>query len=325
MPRRNPHDGVLVIGESLIDLVDRGDGPPIEYVGGSAANVAIALARQGAQVSFATSFARDDYGRRIRERLLLDHVRLATDPYVTARTTTALATISASGSASYVFDIDWRLDTVPTDPAPAVVHVCSYSALVAPGADAVEETVEQLVGSSTITYDINMRPSITGLGADVTDRVMRMVSRSTVVKASDEDLELLLPHVSLEDAARLLGELGPIAVVVTRGGDGATAWVGDRRVDVAAPPTVVADTIGAGDTFMASLITALLERGLVGGGSMRLADASNSTWAEVLEYATTGAALSVSRPGADPPYRSELIGAPVTSATGTPGRPPTDR
>lgn len=297
---------VLVLGESLIDIVDRGAGELIEHVGGSAANVAVALARQGVAVSFATSFAADDRGTLIRRRLLADDVALATSPYVVPATSTAVATLAPDGSATYTFDIDWQLGPVPTDPAPAVAHMCSYSAIVMPGADTVEKTITQLATASTITYDVNMRPTITGLGTDVVERVMRLVSLATIVKASDDDLDLLLPGRSLDDAAGILRALGPTAVVVTRGSAGASVWLGRRRIDVPAPKAVVADTIGAGDTFMAGLIAALVERGLVGRGRAPLADAANHVWADVLDYAAASAAISVSRPGADPPYRSQL-------------------
>lgn len=311
-----PRSDVLVLGESLIDIVDRGTGEVIEHVGGSAANVAVALARQHVAVSFATSFGADDRGTLIRRRLLTDDVALATSPYVVPATSTALASIGPDGSASYTFDIDWRLGPVPTDPPPLVAHLCSYSAIVEPGATTVEATIARLAATSTITYDINMRPTITGLGADVVDRVLRTVSRSTIVKASDEDLELLMPGSSLDEAAARLAGLGPTAVVVTRGSAGASVWLGRRRIDVPAPRTVVADTIGAGDTFMAGLIAALVERGLVGRGRAPLADAANHVWADVLEHAATSAAISVSRPGADPPYRSELERrAPATEAS----------
>ncbi len=289
---------VLVVGESLIDIVHAADGSTREYAGGSAANVSVALARLGRSVRFATAWADDDRGRVLAEHLDSAGVVLAGDPHALARTATAAATIGADGAASYVFDLEWRINEV-TPGAPAFVHLCSLGAVLEPGADQVRELVSGLRASATVTYDVNARPAITGTGAGLVARVEQMAAIADLVKASDEDLASLYPDLELAEAAAHLLGIGPAAVVVTRGGDGAT-WVGrDRTVEVASLPVEVADTIGAGDTFGAAMIDALWDRG-------PLADLPPDEIAEVLAHAARAAAVTVSRPGADPPYRSEL-------------------
>jgi fructokinase len=285
------HPYALVIGESLVDVVLEPDGARTERPGGSAANVAVALARLGRPVRFATSFADDERGRAVADHLERDGVVLATDPYAVARTSSAEATIASDGSASYVFDLDWRLNVL-ADESPLFVHVCSIGAVLAPGADDVLAALEQLTGA-TVTYDINARPAITGTGPELLARVERVVAAAHLVKASDEDLAALYPGRSLHDAAAHLLTLGPRAVAVTRGGDGATWLDGDGVREVSAPGVAVADTIGAGDTFSAAIIDALWE-------------SPDRDPAEVLAHAVRAAAVTVSRPGADPPYRREL-------------------
>ncbi len=290
--------GVLVVGESLVDIVHTSDGTTREYAGGSAANVAVALARLGRPVRFVTAWADDERGRVLADHLARAGVELASDPHTLARTATAAATIGTDGAASYEFDLEWRISEVMTG-APAFVHVCSLGAVLEPGADQVLDLVSGLRGTATVSYDVNARPAITGTGPDVVARVERAAAVADLVKASDEDLSNLYPDLGLAEAAAHLLTLGPSAVVVTRGGDGAT-WVGTQHtVEVASLPVVVADTIGAGDTFGAAVIDAVWDRG-------RLADLSATEIAEVLAHAARAAAVTVSRPGADPPYRSEL-------------------
>jgi fructokinase len=288
---------VLVVGESLVDIVHDADGRTTEYAGGSAANVAVALSRLGRSVRFVSAWADDERGRVLAGHLRKAGVVLASDPLVLARTATAAATIGADGAASYEFDLDWRIGAVDAGD-PVAVHVCSIGAVLEPGAGQVLDLLRGLRGRATISYDINARPAITGTGPDLVARVERMVAVSDIVKASDEDLAALYPALDTVAAARHLLTLGPSAVVVTRGGAGAT-WVGaDRTVDVASQPVEVADTIGAGDTFGAAVIDALGDR-----------DPSALTTDDiegVLTHAARAAAVTVSRPGADPPYRSEL-------------------
>lgn len=296
------HCDVLVLGESLVDVVHTPDGRTVEHPGGSAANVAVALSRLGRSVRFATAYADDDRGRALAGHLDASGVALAIDPHVVTHTSTAAATIGPDGAASYVFDLEWRLGTVPIDTAPLVVHACSIGAVLAPGALEVVATVERLRERATISYDLNVRPAITGVGPDVVAAIERMVALSDLVKASDEDLAALYPTLGVDDAVARLRELGPQAVLVTRGAAGAT-WSGAVEVSITPAPVAVADTIGAGDTFGAAALDELLALGALG---TRLPDLGAGEIERVLDHAARAAAITVSRPGADPPWRSEL-------------------
>ena len=299
---------MLVVGESLVDIVRSDEGADREYPGGSAANVAVALARLGRPVRFATSFAEDDHGKLVRAHLDEAGVSLAGDPNAVDRTSTAVATIAADGSASYQFDLDWRLRGADGIGQGAIaVHTCSLGAVLRPGADDVLELVTRLRQTATVTYDVNARPAITGNGAETVGAVERMVAVSDIVKASDEDLAALYPGRELAEVADELRAKGARAVVVTRGPDGAV-WFGQRgTVVVGSVPVAVADTIGAGDTFGAALIDALWTHDLLGSARRgALGQIGPDVVRKVLGHAVKAAAVTVSRPGADPPYRSEL-------------------
>lgn len=299
---------MLVVGESLVDIVRSDEGADREYPGGSAANVAVALARLGRPVRFATSFAEDDRGKLVRAHLDEAGVSLAVDPNAVDRTSTAIATIAADGGASYEFDLDWRLQGVDgIGPGAIAVHTCSLGAVLHPGADDVLELVTRLRQTATVTYDVNARPAITGNGAGTVEAVERMVAVSDIVKASDEDLAALYPGREIVEVADELRSKGARAVVVTRGPDGAV-WFGQRgTVVVGSVPVAVADTIGAGDTFGAALIDALWTHDLLGSARRgALGQIGPDIVRKVLGHAVKAAAVTVSRPGADPPYRSEL-------------------
>jgi fructokinase len=299
-------DGVLVVGESLVDIVHREDGSTETFPGGSAANVAVALARLGRDTRFVTSFADDEHGRLVAGHLAESGVRLEVDPHVVPRTSSALATLQADGSARYTFDIDWRIGPVEVAVPPLALHACSLGAVLTPGCEDVRALMARLRGSSTTSYDVNMRPSVTGIGPAIAKTVEETVALSDIVKASDEDLEALYPGESEDAAAERLLALGPAAVVVTRGADGAV-WYGEGLL-VSDPgvPVEVADTIGAGDTFGAAMLDALASRGLLGHGIDALRGVTRDQVRGVLDFATHAAAVTVSRPGADPPWRHEL-------------------
>ena len=272
---------LLVVGESLVDVVRRTDGSVVERPGGSPLNVAVALARLGEDVELLTALGDDEHGALVREHVSASGVSVVAAPL--ARTAVAQATLDESGAATYEFDLDWDLTGAPSPATPEWLHVGSIGTVLAPGAAQVAALVAEHRGRCPISFDPNCRPLLTP-EPDL-PAVEALVAQCDVVKLSDEDARFLLPGVPLEDVLRRWRALGPRLVVVTRGADGAVALT-DEVTEIPVPPgDPVVDTVGAGDTFMAGLIATR-------GTSCDLAAAMSR--------------ITVSRVGADPPWKDEL-------------------
>ncbi|MCC2033281.1 carbohydrate kinase family protein [Microbacterium allomyrinae] len=302
-----PVPRIVVVGEALVDIVHRASGSIDETPGGSPANVALVLGRLGLGPTLVTRFADDDRGLRVR-RWLEDSgvvVAVAAAP----RTSTAVAHLDESGAATYEFDLDWDLDGV--DGALVVsadlLHIGSIAAVLEPGASQVAALVRRAREHATVTYDPNIRPALVDDPAAVRARVAELVSLADIVKASDEDLRWLHPDRDLVEVAQEWRARGPALVVVTLGSEGAVAVTADSVIRIPAVRTTVVDTVGAGDTFMGTLIDGVLMHDGAGaalrapGGGIRLEDLE-----ELLRRSAYAAAITVSRPGADPPRRVEL-------------------
>jgi fructokinase len=291
---------VLMLGEALIDIVERG-GDAVEHVGGSPANVAVGVARQGIAATLLTRIGSDDRGRRIAAQVETSGARIAEASWTDAATSTARARIRADGSAEYDFQIDWSLDDAAVAAlvdAASVVHAGSIGLFLQPGGAAVlAGLVRAQHAGAIVTVDPNIRPTL--VGDDAVAISERAFAAASVVKLSDEDAEALYPGVDAEDVLARIATFGPRVVVMTRGAEGALA-LGAGGVVVAEPLRVdVADTIGAGDAFMASLVvSAVDDPGLLAGDDAALERA--------LRRAAVTAGVTVSRPGADPPTRAEV-------------------
>jgi fructokinase len=302
---------VLVVGEALVDLVQRVDGSVDEAPGGSPANVALTLGRLGRHPQLLTSLGDDDRGRTVRGWLEDSDVRVVGAS--AGHTSTATAVLDASGAATYEFDLAWSVDTGLAGPAD-VVHVGSIATVIEPGATEVARLVAERRGSATISFDPNVRPALIDDAAAARARVEQLVALADVVKVSDEDLHWLHPDRSLDEAAAAWLAAGPALVVVTLGGKGAFALSGSARITIPAPKTTVVDTVGAGDTFMGALLDGLIEADLIGADRRRaLREIPAGLLERILRRSADAAAITVSRPGADPPTRAELNAGGVAS------------
>ena len=307
---QRPGARAVVVGEALVDVVRRTDGTVDEHPGGSPANVALGLARLGRPVELLTWLSTDARGRTVRRHLEESGVRLAPGSDGAASTSVATATLDGTGAATYTFDLDWQL---PADPVAdfgdvVVVHSSTIGAALAPGGAAVLRVLADARVDSTITYDPNIRPALLGDEAEARDLVERLVTLADVVKVSDEDLAWLEPGADPHDVAVRWASRGPELVVVTRGGQGALAvTAGGVELEVAAPAVRVADTVGAGDSFMSGLVDGLWSAGLLGTTHrIALGGIGAEVLRPVLERCVRIAAITVSRPGANPPRADEL-------------------
>lgn len=278
-------------------------------------NVAVGLARLGHDVQFLGRYGRDEYGRQVADHLTGNGVRLPFDADALP-TSVAQATLDETGAASYDFQLDWSLDISPeridellrdTD----ALHAGSIGAMLEPGATVVGQALERARGHALISYDPNCRPSIIPDSSDARARAEKIVALSHVIKASDEDLLWLYPHRSIEDSARAWLKAGARLVVVTRGVMGPWAisrGTGRDGVEVPAARVTVADTVGAGDSFMAALLSGLADRNILGPAAASALDELDSAQlTELLRHAAAAAGVTVSRSGADLPTRTDLI------------------
>jgi fructokinase len=288
---------VLVVGESLVDVVTSPDGSVVERPGGSPLNVAVALGRLGSPVQLVTAFADDEHGALLRQHLAASRVAVARQPI--ARTSVAHARLDRQGAATYDFSLTWELPDVTVPEPLSWVHVGSLGVTQPPGAAAVAGFADRVRDRAVVSYDPNCRPALMGDPVTTLRQVEDQVRRSDVVKLSDEDADWLCPGEPLTSLARRWLALGPSVVVVTGGERGAQAWTAELHVrvpSVAGAPVV--DTVGAGDAFMAGLVWCLAghDLDLVRRDELRRA----------LGVAARVARLTCERPGADPPWRHEL-------------------
>lgn len=305
----------IVCGEALFDVFATGDTPTgIGFdgrIGGSPFNVALGLARLRQPVGFLGGVGSGFAGERLMRALADEGIHTGCVARIDAPTTLSLIGLDPRGVPSYAFyghgaaDRLLRPEHLETVPASArCFHFGSYAMVVEPTAGTQRLLVEREHARSVISYDPNIRLNVEPDLEVWRETLQWMQPRTHLLKVSDEDLALLYPGRTAEQFAAEALQAGTLLVVVTRGGDGALAYTRRDAVVVAPEPVDVVDTVGAGDTFQAALLTWLAEHGLMAPeaiGRLQRQDV-----AQALRFAARAAAITCSRRGADLPRRHEL-------------------
>jgi fructokinase len=301
---------IVVGGEALVDLVDD-HGVLTPVPGGGPFNTAIALGRLGIPVAYLGTLSHDDYGGLLGGLLLEAGVDMSLVRWSDAPTPIAVVHRHDDGENTYTFYLTGTsLTDLPPEAVPALpehvwaIHVGTLGLAVDPPAAAYEALLDREAGRRAIVLDPNVRAAVFGDQTAYRVRFERLAKLADVVKLSDDDAAWIYPELDLADIPERILGLGPQLVAMTMGTLGAVAVSGDGHARVPAVPVNVVDTVGAGDSFGAALLAALVERDALEPGATRTLD--DSLLKEAVEYAVTAAAITCTRRGAVPPSRAEI-------------------
>ena len=305
----------VVCGEALMDVFAAGDTPTgttlDARIGGSPFNVALGLARLAQPVAFFSAVSSGFLGERLMQALRAEGVATGTVARVDAPTTLGLVGLDAHGVPAYSFYGEGCADRLLCMEALALLphkisalQLGSYATVVEPIASTLRALVERERARTPICFDPNVRLNVEPDLARWRDMLGWMLPRTHLLKISEEDLALLRPG---QGRAQFAGEAlaaGVGLVVLTRGSEGASAWTRQGEAEVPARVLTVVDTVGAGDTFQAALLTWLAEQGCLAIDA--IGALSSAQLEQAIEFAVTAAAITCSRRGADLPRRAEL-------------------
>ena len=316
---------IAVVGEVVADAVLPANGISdgaahlTVHPGGGPANTAVALARLGSTARFAARLSSGALGNLCRAKLEESKVDLSASVITPAPATLAIARLDAGGAASYEFytseTADWGwtdaelaplIDApLPAGATPVALHTGSLALALQPSGEVIERLLTRAKPLMTVSVDPNLRPLLVPVD-EYRQVIDRWAALADILRLSEDDLELLWPTWTPEQAARHLHSLGVPLAVISLGADGAFASLRGDAVRVPIAPTELVDTVGAGDSFHGGLLHYLAEAGRLGG---RLDELTTEELGHALEFASRVSAINCSRAGANPPWAWELEGA----------------
>lgn len=304
---------IITLGELLIDMTqdgtdEQGNGRFTAYPGGAPANVSVAAARLGADTGFIGKVGDDSFGRSLAETLRKEGVN--TDGLFVSDsvpTTMAIVSVDASGEREFSFyrnpGADTQLTTeeavaVIENDLPLILHAGSLSMTTSPSREACEEALRFAKERGVIiSYDPNYRAALWDTEENAVAMMKKLLPLADILKVSDEEMLMLTGTEDFEEGSLVLSGYGPRLVLVTLGSQGVFVRYGEYAEVVPGFRVKVADTNGAGDTFLGAMLAQIAARG---EGADLLCGLNAETLRDYLTYANKAASLTCSRHGAIP-------------------------
>lgn len=266
---------VVSIGEALIDFIALDKQTPLTDVknyrraaGGGPANVAVGAARLGLQTAFIGKVGCDPFGDHLRDVLGsagIDLTGLICDPAV--NTTLAFVALRETVPEFFFFrqgtgDTALRFDEIPADVVgnARLFHFSSVSLTQEPCRSAVLGAVKMARDSGAIvTFDPNIRLSLWPDEQTARAEILAACDMADIVKMNTDEFQFLLGlgEEDIRQGATRFLEKGARLVVVTLGPTGAVMVSNSGYLPIPALPVDVVDTTGAGDAFMAGILSVL--------------------------------------------------------------------
>ncbi len=305
---------IICCGEALIDMLPRklpdGESVLLPVAGGAVYNTAIALGRLGVETGFFSGLSTDMFGRRLLQELERSHVDSSFCVRSDRPTTLAFVELT-EGHAKYVFyDEQTALRMLAATDLPQLdddveaLHFGAISLISEPCGSTYEALLLREADRRVISLDPNIRSNFIPDADSHRQRMHRMIAKSDIIKVSDEDLAWLEPDRDADAAIEGWLAGGAAIVVVTRGAKGASSTTRAGKIDVPSQRIEVVDTVGAGDSFDAGFLAGIKQAGRLSKAGLRAITADELEAA--LHLAASVAAVTVSRAGANPPWKSEL-------------------
>lgn len=301
---------VAVFGEALFDLIGQSNNDFRPFIGGSPYNVARSFVRQGLPCHYLSPISTDQLGEQIYQSAVDDGIQLPQGYRSEKNTSLALVYKDAQGKPSYRL---YRKDVADLDVTPETLlaalpnnldlfHTGSL-ALVPKMLDTLVPVIKTLKTRGVkISIDVNVRKGVEENHQQYVAAIWRFVEFADIVKVSDEDLELKGLYGAPEFHAKAMLDRMHNGMVVLTLGEGGSQFITNNahvKQDVIVP-SVMGDTVGAGDTYFSSLVAYLLKLDALNP------DISEDLLAQALKFGAMAASLNVAKIGCHPPTFDEV-------------------
>lgn len=305
---------IVALGEALIDFAPMEKnalGCPCfsQNPGGAPANVLAMASRLGAETAFLGKVGDDAFGHFLLETMR--NAEINTDGVVISPdnpTTLAFVSLTEDGDRSFSFyrnetaDVMLEKEEIMSEMVDntRVFHFGSVSMTAEPSRSATFYAADRAKrAGAIISYDPNYRPLLWKSEKEAGDEMKKGIPFAHILKVSDEELLFLTGKEDEEEGSRILADMGPQIVIVTKGADGAFLRRGEYTEDFKTIRVDAVDTTGAGDTFLGSFLYSLIIKNDIKKAD-EIKDIKKEKLREAAIFANIAGSLSTKHKGAIP-------------------------
>lgn len=265
---------VLAVGETLVDFISEEETESLreaytfrKYQGGSPANIAVTVAKLGCTAAVVSKTGIGNFGQFLKAELqragvvthylVMDHLVHTTVIFISR--TEGTPDFEAFRAGDYKLEpAEVREEAVERA---RVIHASTFALSREPCRSAVERAFQLAEAHGKIvSLDPNYSRQIWPNYREARDVLERMLGYATITKPSLDDAQRIFgPGEEPEAYVQRFHDMGPPIVVLTMGADGILLSEEGEMTAIRARPVEVVDATGAGDSFWAGFLTALLD------------------------------------------------------------------
>ncbi|MBI9037986.1 MAG: carbohydrate kinase [Bacteroidales bacterium] len=256
---------IFTIGETVFDIIFQNQIPVAAKPGGAMLNTAVSLGRMNVPVSLLTEFADDKIGIIIENFLQKNNVSSEfIYKFTKGQTAISIAFLDDENNAAYSFYKNYpkkRLaSTQPVVNCDDIVLFGSFYSLTHEVRKQVFEFVKMAAeNNAIIIYDPNIRKPHKNKIGELMDYIFENIEIADIIRASDEDFNTIFDTSIAKDAYQKINEINQTNLIYTQSDKGVQFFSNSLRKDFEVPKIKPLSTIGAGDSFNAGIIYALIK------------------------------------------------------------------
>lgn len=256
---------IWCLGDAVVDLLPLQNQQYQACAGGAPANVAVGIAKLGNPAGFIGRVGDDPFGHFMQDTLNsygVDCQSIEFDPIV--KTSTVVVDLAKNGERSFTFLVSPSADQFLSEQSlpdfgQDILHFCSLALVGHVGRKTLQHAMNKLTAKSgQISFDINLREQMWSDKQEMRETITHFAQNATILKLSDEELFWLTESQDWDIALEKLNTGYQAELkVITKGGEGSIVLWNGKQYRYAAYKVKSIDTTGAGDAFVAGLLSSL--------------------------------------------------------------------
>lgn len=292
---------VLIYGDAFVDYIaeDQSNSRFTKFLGGATVNVAAGVARLGGASSFITVTGENETSEFVRNELAEEGVDLSFSQIVPEKEVSGVYVHLLENNERHFeryvdvtpdIQVDFSAIKNEIIHETSVFHFCSGTLFHPIALGTTRKIVENMKKSNVlISFDANIRPLRWSSEESCRETITSFFNMVDILKLTEEELFFLTETTSIEDGIKSMQQYNIEALLITIGAEGTYAVLHGEVVHVPVEKVIPVDTTGAGDAFVAGILSKIYLEGH---------PSTKEDWIRYIAFSNRLGGICATKPGA---------------------------